>query len=148
VTTKTKTENLIEEEKKMDGEISRLEAEQAELNSPARALTWAEIEAGAVEDLEKRERRRGIVPRLITAAKVRRLEIRRERYEAEAVPFRKRREEAHESLEAATAKRLEAVEEENLARADYGGDAHARVTSREQRIKEANREIRALRGEA
>ncbi|MDP9479060.1 MAG: hypothetical protein M3R38_25840 [Actinomycetota bacterium] len=146
MTTKPKAENLIEEEKKMNVEIEKLEAEERETNSPARGLTWAEIEAGAAEDLEKRERRRGILPRLITAARVRRLEVRRERYEAEMEPFLKKREEAYERRQAATAKRLEAVEEENAARADYG-DANARVMSREQRIKEANREIRALRGE-
>ncbi len=144
--TKPKAEDLVKEERKMDAEISRLEAEQREIDSPARVLTWDEIQAGASEDLEKREIRRGIIPTLITAAKIRRLELRRERHEAEMEPFLKKREEAYERLQKATAKRLEAVEEENLARADYG-DAHARVTSREQRIKEAGREIRALRGE-
>ncbi len=146
MTTKPKAENLIEEEKRMDAEIERLEAEQRELEDPARVLTWEEVQAGATGELEQRERRRAFLPRLIVAAQVKRLEVRRERYEAEAEPFRKKREEAYERLQAATAKRLEAVEEENAARADYG-DAHARVTSREQRIKEANREIRALRGE-
>ncbi len=146
MTTKTKPEDLLEEEKKMDAEISRLEAERGELDSPARALTWDEIQAGAAEDLEKRERRRGILPTLLRAAKVRRLELRRERHRQEAEPFRKKREEAHERLQAATAKRLEAVEEENAARYDYG-DANARVESRERRVKEAAREIKALRGE-
>ena len=75
MTTKQKTENLVEEEREMDGEIERLEAERAELMSPARTLTWEEIQAG--EDPGKRERRRGILPRLIVAAKVRRLELRR-----------------------------------------------------------------------
>lgn len=143
---KTKAENLLEEERRMDAEIQRLEAERADLESPARALRWEEVQAGAAEDLERRERRRGIVPRMITAAKVRRLELQRERHQAEMEPHQKRREEAFEKLEAARAKRWEAVEEENVARYEYG-DANARVASREQRIKEANREIRALRGE-
>lgn len=141
-----KPKDLVEEEHKMDAEIQRLEAEQRELESPARIPTWEEIQAGTAEDLERRERRRGIVPRMITAAKVRRLELQRERYQAEMEPHQKRREEAFEKLEAARAKRWEAVEEENVARYEYG-DANARVASREQRIKEANREIRALRGE-
>ncbi len=146
MTTKPKAENLIEEEKSMDAEIEKLEAEERETNSPARALTWEEVQSGATEDLTRREARRGILPRLVVAAKVKRLQLRRERYEQEAEPFRKACEEAHERLQKATAKRLEAIEEENLARADYGG-AHTRVMSREQRVKEANREIRELRGE-
>ena len=144
MTTKQKTENLVEEEREMDGEIERLEAERAELMSPARTLTWEEIQAG--EDPGKRERRRGILPRLIVAAKVRRLELRRERYKREAEPLRRSREEAHERLEAAKAKRLAAIEEEGEVRAVYG-DAHMRIQTREQRIKETEREIRALRGE-
>ncbi len=144
--TKTKAEDLVKEERTMDGEISRLEAERGELESPARALTWEEIQAGATEDLEKREARRGVLPRMIVAAKVKRLQIRQQRYEAEMEPFLKKREEAYESLQKATAKRLEAIEEEGAARGEYS-DAHVRVTSHEQRIKEADREIRALRGE-
>ncbi len=146
MTTKQKAPDLLEEEKKMDREITCLEAERTDLESPARIPTWEEIQSGAAEDLEKREARRGILPRLIAAAKVRRLQIRQARYEAEMEPFLKKREEAHERLQKATAKRLEAIEEENLARAHYG-DAHTRVMSREQRVKEADREIRELRGE-
>ncbi len=144
---KAPAENLIEEEKKMDGEVARLEAEQAGLDGPASALTWEEVQSGAAGELEARERRRGILPRLIVAAKVRRLEVRREGYEAELGPLRERREKAHERLEAARAKRLEAAEEENAGRAEYS-DAHLRVEGREARIKETDREIRRLRGEA
>lgn len=144
---KPQAKNLVEEEHKMDTEIARLEAERQELESPARIPTWEEIEAGAVEDLERRERRRGILPRLIVAAKVKRLELRRERYEREAEPLRKTREEAHERLQEAARKRLEAVEAENAARYEWT-DALRRIESREQRIKETNWEIRVLRGEA
>ncbi len=144
--TKPKAEDLVQEERKMDGEIERLEAEQRELDSPARALTWAEVEAGAVEDLEKREVRRGILPRLITAAKVKRLEIRRERLEREAEPLHKKREGAHERFEAATAKRLKAIEEEDAARYEFA-DALAQTQGQEKRAKAIERELRELRGE-
>ncbi len=142
----TKVENLTQEEQAMDKEIEALEQEARELEAPARLLTWDEIKAGATEDLEKRERRRGLLPRLITAAKVKRLELARERYEQEAEPLRKLREEAYEKLEAARTKRLSAVEEENVARAHYG-DAHMRIESRERRTQEIDKEIRELRGE-
>ncbi len=146
MTTKTKPEDLIEEEKRMDAEIEKLEAEERETNDPARVPTWNAIQAGAVVDLEKRERRRGIIPTLITAAKVRRLEIRRERLEAELVPLREAQQEAYERMEAARTKRILAAEEENAARGPYS-DATMRIEGRERRIKEADREIHALRGE-
>ncbi len=144
--TKTKTEDLVEEERTMDGEISRLEAEQRELDSPARVLTWDEIQAGATEDLEKREIRRGILPRLIVAAKAKRLEIRRERLERESEPLHKLREDAYERLQKATAKRLEAIEKENAARYKFA-DALAQTQRQEKRAEAIDRELRELRGE-
>ncbi len=144
--TKTEAERLLEEERTMDGEVSRLEAEQRELDSPARVLTWDEIQAGATEDLEKRERRRGILPRLLAAAKIRRLEIRRERLERESEPLDKLREDAHERLEAATAKRLEAIREEDAARYEFA-DALAQTQRQEKRAMAIDRELRELRGE-
>ncbi|MDP9480822.1 MAG: hypothetical protein M3R38_35025 [Actinomycetota bacterium] len=143
--TKTEAERLLEEERKMDAEVGRLEAEQRELDSPARVLTWDEIQAGATEDLTRREARRGIIPMLITAAKVKRLELRRERYEGDVEPLRKLAEEAYERLQAATAKRLQAVEEEDAARYEYA-DPQTRLDNIGRRTKEIDREIRALRG--
>ncbi len=147
MTTKQQTaaDRLAEEEREMDKEIERLEAERLELEGPASVLSWDQIQNG--EDLDKRERRRGLLPRLITAAKVKRLELRRERYEAQIKPLEERQRAAHEQLEAATAKRLEAVEEENAARFEYG-DAFSRIQSREMHIRAITREIRELKGEA
>jgi len=144
--TKTKAEDLVKEERTMDGEIERLEAEQRELDSPARVLSWDEIQGGAAKDLEKREVRRGILPRLITAAKAKRLEVRRERYEREAEPLRERLVEAYERLQAATAKRLKAIEAEDAARYEYA-DLYKQVERRENRAKTTGRELRELRGE-
>ncbi len=145
MTTKTEAVNLVEEEKRMDEEIGRLEAERRELEAPARVPTWDEIQTGA-EDLEKRERRRGIIGTLIVAARVKRLQIRRERYEAELAPLSRARDEAYERLEAARTKRILATEEENAARGPYS-DASMRIQSCEGRIKGVDREIRDLKGE-
>lgn len=101
-------EKFAEEERTMDIEIERLEAELAE---PARGLTWEEVRGGVSEELAERERRRLLLPRLIAAAKVKRLEVRRECLEAEAEPLRKLRDDAHERLLAAQEKRRAAVEE-------------------------------------
>lgn len=146
MTTKQKTNDLVDEERQMQEEIERLEAERRELETPASLPTWQEIEAGSLEDLERRERRRGIIGRLIVAVKVRLLEIRRERYERDAEPLRKVRDEAHGKLKAATAKRLRAVDEENEARFQWT-NALRRIENREGYAKSISREIRELRGE-
>lgn len=138
-------DRIAEEERKVDEAIQQLEDEQRELEAPANLPSWDQIQAG--EDLDKRERRRGLLPRLIAAARIKKLELQRERYEAEIKPLEVAQREAHEQLEAATAKRLQALEEENAARFEYG-DAFSRIQSREQRIKLVDREIRELRGEA
>jgi hypothetical protein len=134
---KTEAAELLEEEK-MDAEVERLEAEQRELDSPARVLIWDEIHTGAAEELEKRERRRGILPRLIVAAKVKRLELIRERHEAELEPLRQTRDEAHKRLLADQEKRRQAVEEENAARYEYT-DAKTRLDAIERRMKALDR---------
>ncbi len=146
MTTKQKTaaDQLTREEREMDEEIQRLEAERLELEGPASVLSWDQIQAG--EDLDKRERRRGLLPRLITAARIKRLELKRQRHEAEIEPLQTRREKAHARLEKASAKRQEVIEEENAARYEYG-DASSRIASREMHIRAINREIRELRGE-
>ena len=141
---KSKTDQLAQEERKMDEEIRRLEAEARELEASDRALSWDQIQAG--EDLDKRERRRGILPRLIVAAKVKRLELRRERYERETEPLRKQREEAYARLEEAKTKRLQAEDEENAALYQYS-DAFQQGQGQEKRLQAIDREIRALRGE-
>ena len=141
---KSKAENLVDEERKMDEEIRRLEAEARELEAPAHVLTWDEIQAG--EDLDKRERRRGVLPRLITAAKIKRLELRRERYERETEPLQAQREEAYARLEEAKTKRLDAIDEENAALYQYS-DAFQQVQGQEKRLKAVDRELAELRGE-
>jgi chromosome segregation ATPase len=138
-------QKLLREEREMGAAIERLEAEQRDLESPAPALTWEEIQAGAMKDLEGRERRRGILPRLIAAAKIRRLEIRRERQEAEIGPLREAREEARTRLEEAQAKRQEAQELETRAQVEHG-DARMRLRYAQGFLDETERELRALKG--
>ena len=137
------TDRIAREESRMDETIRQLEDEQRELEGPASVLSWDQIQAG--EDLDKRERRRGLLPRLITAAKIKRLELQRERYEAQIEPLQERRDKAHAQLEKARAKRLKAQDEENAASFEYG-DASTRIASREMHVKSITREIRELRG--
>lgn len=149
MTTKTKTsaENLRDEEREMGAEVGRLEAELADLESPSRPFTWEEIKAGALEDLDKRERRKNILPRLITAAKVRLLEIHRERLEAEIGPLSERRDRNHAKLEEAKARRLEAQEREGTAAGAYS-DAHTELRAIGQELRQTERDLRALGAKA
>jgi hypothetical protein len=75
----------------LDSEIAAPEAEQ---ETPPRVLSWSEIDETMLGKLEAAERRRGILPRLITAAKVRRLELERAKYERAMEPLEKQQLEA------------------------------------------------------
>ena len=66
----------------MDEQIRNMEAELRQTEQP---IVWGE---GAAEELEARERRRAILPRLITAAKVKRAELRIQREQQAAEPWR------------------------------------------------------------
>ncbi len=145
MTTKTKpnAEKLLEEEREMGVEIGRLEAELGELEAPSRPFTWEELQAGATEDLDRRERRKGILPRLISAAKVRQLEVRRERLEAEIGPLSERQERAHAKSEEATAKRLEAAKREGIAHGEHS-DASMALRYVQQELRQTDRDLRAL----
>ena len=136
-------EKLMEEERAMGAEIGRLESELTELETPSRPFTWEELQAGAVEDLDKRERRKAILPALIRAGKVRQLEIRRERHEAEMGPLSSRQEEARARLEEARANRAEAEEREGVAAAEHS-DAGMALRFTQQGLRQTERDLRAL----
>lgn len=130
----------------LDARIQAMEAEAAELEAPPREIGWDELVANSAryeQELEARERRRGILPRLITAAKIKRLELQREHWQQQIEPLKVERDEAYGRLEAAEAKLIEAQRERNLAQ---GAWSHARglIQSREDRIRAINREIREL----
>ena len=137
------TEKLLEEEREMGAEIERLEAELAQLESPAPALNWEAIQAGGLDQLDKREMRRITLPKLIRAARVRQLELRRERHEAEMGPLSSRQEEARARLEEARANRAEAEEWEGVAAAEHS-DAGMALRFTQQGLRQTERDLRAL----
>ncbi len=140
---KPNAKKLLQEEREMGAEIGRLEAELAELEAPSRPFTWQEIEAGAIEDLDKRERRKNVLPRMISAAKVRQLELRRDRLEAEIGPLSERRDKAEKELEGVRAKRLEAEKREGIAAGEHS-DAHTELRYSEQELRQTERDLRGL----
>lgn len=64
-----KAENIED----LDAQITCMEAELAE--GYGHPLTWEEVTSTTAEEIARKEQRRGILPRLIHAAKVRRLEL-------------------------------------------------------------------------
>ncbi len=144
-TTEEEARALAEEVENMEAELGRLEAEQAQLDAPARVPSWDELQrAGAVEDLENRARRGGVIPRLITAAKVKLLELRAERERLELEPLKAERVRAHDECQEAQAKAREA-EQERIATFSRWNSAHAAIQDGERRIRLAEREIREIR---
>ena len=65
----------------LDASIKRMEAELAE--GYGRPLSWEEVTSTTAEELAAKEQRRSVLPRLITAAKVKRLELQRAKWEQE-----------------------------------------------------------------
>ena len=145
--TETRNTTSVEEDlARMDETIRTLEAEQVELENLPAPLTWDEIQAGATTQLEAREARRGILPTLITAAKIKRLELERRKVEREMTPFEERLTSAYEKQEKALAKLHKAQEELNHARGDWH-DVNLRLEKKQRRTKQINAEIQKLKGE-
>jgi GTPase involved in cell partitioning and DNA repair len=136
--TKTKERTVEEELREVEQEIESMERELAEREQP---IVWGEVDAG---ELEAKERRRAILPRLITAARIKRLELLRRQTESELEPLRAEREDAHKKLERATAKRFKA-EEEMLEARQAWSDPHTRIEKRERHLKDLDRQLHELR---
>ncbi len=140
--TEATTRTVEEEMQALDGEIESMERELAEEAAPP--LRWEEITSSTADELARKEQRRGILPRLITAAKIKRLELQRESYERQLEPLISERDEAHRKLEKARDKERKAKEEREAAHGLWG-IKHGAVQSLEDRVKRTNRELRELK---
>ncbi len=126
----------------LDASIQSMEAELAEgYGTP---LSWEEVTTTTAAELAAKEQRRSILPRLIAAAKAKRLELEIAGLEAKARALGAEREENYHRLEKATDKARRAEEEREAAR---GAWATALGTSQdlERRIRQRKRELRELR---
>ena len=132
-------EALEEELREVEQEIESMERELAEREQP---IVWGEVDA---EELSRKEQRRGILPRLLQAARVRRLELRKRQYELEAQPLYAEREERYRKLEKAKDKERKAREEREAALGAWNF-THGAIQGLEHRIKDLDRQIREERG--
>jgi hypothetical protein len=118
----------------LDEQIQTMEAELVE--GYEKPLTWEEVTSTTAEEIARKEQRRGILPRLIHAAKVRRLELEKLRREQEAAPLR-------EKLEATYAAFLE--QEDELRKAKEKRDAaHAQWTLTFSALQSADERTRRV----
>ncbi len=135
-----------DEEQVIEDRISELEHELEALEGPPPPLTLTDIAQGAVALVDKHEQRRTTIERLLSAFRIKRLELRRARYEREIEPHAAAREAAGERLQELEAQRIKLQEEINQTRATWG-DANTRAESKAHHIRRIDREIRELRSE-
>ena len=133
------------EPENLDKEIERLEVERAELEAPEREWSWDELVANSAE-FEARERRRRILPRIIQAGKVKRLEIEKRRHEEQAASLREDLEVSYSAFQESEERLRQAKEERDAAHSKWML-AMSAVHSAEDRAKRVERELCELRGE-
>ncbi len=131
----TTTQTVEEEIATLDREIESMERE---LSGEERPLVWGEVDA---DELARKEQRRGILPRLLQAARIKRLELRKRQYELEVEPLYAEREERHRKLERAKEKERKAKEEQEAALGAWNL-THSAIQGLEHRIKDVQRQIR------
>ena len=125
----------------LDGKIAGMEEELAD--AEASPLVWDRITSTTAEELASQEQRRSIIPRLITAARIKRLELERRREEERVQPLQEEAAKAHERLETALAARGRADEEAGQARFEWTGSL-SRLENRHRRVKQIDHEIATL----
>ena len=142
----TKTTDTVEREiTELDEKIASMEAELTE--EAAAPLSWDEITSTTTEEIARKEQRRGILPRLIHAAKVKRLELEKRRREEEAAPLREKLESTYAAFQAQEERLRKAKERRDAAQAEWGITLSG-LQSAEERIRRTEQELHELKGES
>jgi hypothetical protein len=125
----------------LDAKIAEMEAELQE--GYGKPLTWDEVTSTTAEEIARKEQHRGVLPRLIRAAKVRRLELEKRRREDEAASLRAKVETTYAALQEQE-ERLRAVEEDrDAAHAEWALTLSAKQNA-DERTRRADKELREL----
>jgi hypothetical protein len=139
--TKKRTRNT-ESVEDLDQQIQSMEAELVE--GYGKPLTWEEVTSTTAEEIARKEQRRGILPRLIHAAKVRRLELEKLRREEEAAPLREKLEATYAALQEQENELRRAKEKRDAAHAEWSLTLSA-LQSAEERTRRTEKELDELR---
>ncbi len=134
---------------KLDEKIARLEAEAAELEGPAREPTWDELVANSAKyerELEARERRRSVLPRILHAAKLKRLELEKRQHIEHTESVQQTLEANYEIFQEHEEKLRLAKEERDAAHAEWTLTLSALQSARD-RVRRTEKEIAQLKGE-
>ena len=107
-------------------------------------LTWQEVTSTTAEEIARKEQRRGILPRLIHAAKVRRLELEKLRREEEATPLREKLEATYAAFQEQEDRLRRAKEERDAAHAEWTLTLSA-LQSADERTRRTEKDLRELR---
>jgi chromosome segregation ATPase len=126
----------------LNAEIEAMEAELVE--GYGQPLTWEEVTSTTAEELARKEQRRGILPRLIHAAKVRRLELEKLRREEEAAPLREKLEATYAAFQEQEDQLRQAKEERDAAHSEWTLTLSA-LQSADERTRRTEKELRELR---
>jgi len=140
-TRKRKAESVEE----LDAEIAEMETELAE--GYGRSLTWDEVTSTTAAELARKEQRRGILPRLLHAAKVKRKEVELRGREREAEEVRAKLQPAYDAFQEKEAELRAAKEARDEAHGEWTLALSA-VQSADERAKRVRRELREIRGDA
>ena len=138
-TRKRKTESVED----LDARIIEMEAELAD--GHGRPLTWDEVTSATAEELAAKEQRRGVLPRLIGAAKVRRLELELRDREREAEELREGLEPLYGIFQDAEGELRAAKERRDHAHGQWAIRLSA-VQGADGRTDRARRELHELQG--
>ncbi len=133
----------------LDEKIVRLEVEAEELEGPAREPTWDELVSNSAKyerDLEARERRRSVLPRILHAAKLKRLELEKRQHVEHAESMQQTLEAKYEIFQEHEEKLRRAKEERDTAHAEWTLTLSALQSARD-RARRTEREIAELKGE-
>ena len=98
----------------------------------------------SVEEMARKEQRRGILPRLIHAAKVRRVELAKKRREEEAAPLREKLEATYAAFQEQEDQLRKAKEKRDAAHAEWSLTLSA-LQSADERTRRTEKELSELR---
>lgn len=127
----------------LDQSIQEMEAELAD--GHGRPLTWDEVTSTTAEALVRKEQRRGILPRLIRAAKVKRLELEVQSRQRVADEIRARLEPSYEAFQEKEDELRRAKEVRDEAHGEWAMTLSA-LQGADGRVDRVARDLQELRG--
>jgi chromosome segregation ATPase len=141
----TQTKKRTREAEGLEDLSAEIEAMEAELaDGYGQPLKWEEVTSTTAEEIARKEQRRGILPRLIHAAKVRRLELEKLRREEEAAPLREKLEATYAAFQEQEDQLRQAKEERDAAHSEWTLTLSA-LQSADERTRRTEKELRELR---